>query len=31
MLNVMNMKCVVFIDSVDMYNSLIKYICNCSY
>ena len=31
MLNVMNINYVVFIDSVDMYNNLIKYIYHCSY
>ena len=33
MLNVLNIKhfFIVFIDSVDMYNNLIKYIYHCSY
>ena len=31
MLNVTNIKYIVYIESVDMYNSLIKYIYHCSY
>ena len=31
MRNVMNIKYIVFIDSVDTNNSLIKYIYHCSY